>query len=536
MRYIVTSGLPYANASLHLGHILEIIQTDVWVRCLNLDSQEAYYFCASDTHGTPVMLKAKELNTGPEDLVSSIKNEHENTFKNFNVNLSNFHTTHSEENKEITLKIFSDLLKSKNIYKKKIVQLYDEQENIFLSDRFVKGTCPSCGAKEQYGDACEVCSSTYDALDLINPMSTLSESRPIKKESTHYFFSLSNFKSFLEKNVAKLSKQEPVVNKINEWLNGGLKDWDVSRDEPYFGFKVPGEEKKYIYVWLDAPIGYLSSVMNWCKTNNKDFNEFLSTDTKLVHFIGKDIIYFHMLFWPATLHAAKQKLPDEVFVHGFMTIEGNKMSKSRGNYITADAALNYADADFYRYYISSKLNDDVSDMDFSIKDFIQKINSDLVGKFVNIPSRTSKFINKLGSSQIILNSTSLNNKYHDTYKEIISCTKSRSYSKAIKLIMSVADDVNSYISSEEPWTLAKNNKNEECLKVCSNALVVFSNLNILLSPFIPKIANKLSKFLNIKNMEYDNVFSQNISEINEYTHIINRLEEKDFEGMINYER
>ncbi len=532
MRYIVTSALPYANASLHLGHMLEAIQTDIWVRSLTLNSHEAYYFCASDTHGTPVMLKAKELNVSPEGLVTKMKIEHQKTFEDFNINLANFYTTHSKESEGLTLNIFNELIKNKNIYTREIIQLFDEQENIFLSDRFVKGKCPSCEAEDQYGDACEVCGKTYDALDLLNPVSTLSNTAPIKKKSFHYFFSLSKFKDFLKKRVPQLSNQKAVINKINEWLNDDLKDWDVSRDEPYFGFKVPGEESKFIYVWLDAPIGYLASIKNWCDQNDRKYEDFLTKDSKLIHFIGKDIMYFHLLFWPATLQAAKEKQPDEVFVHGFMTIEGNKMSKSRGNYITANEALKFADADFYRYYIASKLSNDISDLDFSIQDFIQKINSDLVGKFINIPSRTSKFIQKYGNSKILPNSLELNDKYKDEFKRTISLIESRNFSQALKLIMSIADEVNTYISNKEPWTLAKNDNIEECLQVCSNALVIFCSLNTLLTPFIPEIANKISAFLKVNNSKFSDIHMQLVHEINEYDHIIKRLEEKNFEGML----
>lgn len=532
MRYIVTSALPYANASLHLGHMLEAIQTDIWVRSLNLDSHQAYYFCASDTHGTPVMLKAKELSIKPEDLVNKMKIEHQKTFEDFNINLTNFHTTHSEESEELTLNIFNKLSKNKKIYTKDIIQLFDEKENIFLSDRFVKGTCPACGAADQYGDACEVCGKTYDALDLIDPISTLSSTTPVQKKSSHYFFSLSEFKDFLKIRVSELSDQKPVIHKINEWLEDDLKDWDVSRDEPYFGFKIPGEESKFIYVWLDAPVGYFASIKNWCDQNNHKYEDFLDKDSKLVHFIGKDIMYFHLLFWPSTLHAAQVKQPDEVFVHGFMTIEGNKMSKSRGNFITANDALTFADADFYRYYIASKLNNDISDLDFSVQDFIQKINSDLVGKFINIPSRTSKFIQKYGDSKVLPNSMELIDKYKVEFEKTISLVESRNYSQALKLIMSIADEVNTYISIKEPWTLAKDNNIEECLEVCSNALAIFCSLNVLLTPFMPNITNKISAFLKVDNLKYSDIYMQCINEINEYDHIIKRLDAKDFEGMV----
>ena len=534
MKYLVTSALPYANAPLHLGHVLEIVQTDAWVRHKNLTDAEALYFCASDTHGTPVMLKAKELGITPEQLIDEIHANHKNTFENFNVNLSNFHSTHSKENKELTSQIFKKAQEKGYIHKKIISQLYDEIENIFLADRFIKGTCPACNEEEQYGDACEKCGSTYDALDLKDPLSVLSNSKPVIKESEHYFFKLNDLAKFLESNVQKISQQTPIKSKLNEWLKEDLKDWDVSRDEPYFGFTIPGEEKKFIYVWMDAPVGYLASIKNWCEDSGMDFNELMTNkDTKLMHFIGKDIVYFHLLFWPAMLNAADIDNLEEVFVHGFLTIEGNKMSKSKGNFILADKALEYANADYYRYYLCSKLNTDIADIDFSIDDFIQKINSDLIGKYINIGSRTQNFLVKFNDSKIVPNSIKKSAEFSDIYKQIISQIESKEYSKALKNIMMVADKINAYVSAEEPWNKAKNGEESECLIICSEALNVFKDLTILLQSFMPEIAEKVFDLLMVNNLNYSDLCSDNITTVNKFEPFIRRLEKTDFDGILD---
>ncbi len=532
MKYLVTSALPYANAPLHLGHALEIIQTDAWVRHKNLNGSEALYFCASDTHGTPIMLQAEELGVKPENLVAEMRDLHEATFKKFNVNLANFYTTHSEESKDLTQEIYSKLLDHKYIFTEQISQLFDDEKQMFLSDRFVKGTCPHCGAKDQYGDGCEVCGKTYNALELISPVSELSQKKPSKKESKHYFFDLEKFTSFLSTKVQKISKQQPMINKMSEWLDSGLSSWDISRDGPYFGFKIPGEDAKFFYVWLDAPIGYLASIKHWCELNGKDFNNLIKSDsTKLIHFIGKDIAYFHLLFWPAVLEAAGMKLPEEVFTHGFMTMEGKKMSKSRGNFISAEKALEYAPADFYRYYISSKLNESVSDIDFSLEDFAEKVNSDLVGKFINIPSRIQNFIYKHNQGKINPNTNSLNQRFTSDYQTIINATETRNYALAIRHIMKIADEINLYVSENKPWDLEKTGDLQGCLEICSEALVAFKSLVVLMEPYIPEISQQLYKLLNLSDCTYSIVYEQGISEINKYEHIIKRLDRDELKGV-----
>jgi methionyl-tRNA synthetase len=534
MKYLVTSALPYANAPLHLGHVLEIVQTDVWVRHKNLSNEEALYFCASDTHGTPIMLKAKEMNVTPEELIKDIHEQHHQIFKSFNVKLANFHSTHSEENKHLTSEIFRNALENRYIHKKEISQLYDESEQIFLADRFIKGTCPACGAKEQYGDACEKCGSTYDALELKDPISVLSNTKPVVKKSEHYFFKLNELHTYLKKNVQKISNQSPIRAKLDEWLNEDLRDWDVSRDEPYFGFNVPGEESKYIYVWMDAPVGYLSSIQNWANQNDIDYVDLMNEDNvKLVHFIGKDIVYFHLLFWPAMLKTYGINNLDEVFVHGFLTIEGNKMSKSKGNFILADKALTFANPDYYRYYFCSKLNTDISDIDFSVSDFVQKINSDLIGKFINIGSRTQNFLVKLNNSKIAAGNIKKSLEFKKDYDEIINLIDKKEYSKALKNIMNIADKINAYVSSEEPWNKAKNGEEDKCIAICSEALNVFKDLTILLQSFIPSIADNIFLLLNASDFNYDDLSIDNLNEVQKFEPFITRLEKNDFDGILD---
>jgi len=534
MKYLVTSALPYANAPLHLGHVLEIVQTDVWVRHKNLTEDEALYFCASDTHGTPIMLKAKELKITPEELIQNLHQEHKQTFDKFNVNLANFHSTHSEENKQLSAKIFQKALEKKYIHKKKISQFYDEKEQIFLSDRFIKGSCPLCGAEDQYGDACEKCGSTYDALELNNPKSVLSNTLPVIKESEHYFFKLNQLQDYLKTNIQNISKQPPIKAKLDEWLDEKLKDWDVSRDEPYFGFNIPGETMKYIYVWMDAPVGYLASIQHWANKNKINFEELMNKkDVKLIHFIGKDIVYFHLLFWPAMLKTSNIDNLEEVFVHGFLTIEGNKMSKSKGNFILADKALEFANPDYYRYYLCSKLNTDISDIDFSLDDFIQKINSDLIGKFINIGSRTQNFLVKLNNSEIATGNIEKSESFKPSYQEIIDLVDKKEYSKALKSIMAIADKINAYVSHEEPWSKAKNGYENKCVEICSEALNVFKDLTILLQPFIPSIAEKIFQLLNTKTLNYDDLSKDNLSKIQKFEPFISRLEKNDFDGILD---
>ena len=395
-KIIVTQALPYANASLHLGHILEAVQTDIWSRFQNKSGNECLFFCADDTHGTPVMLKAKELGKSPEDLIKEVQRDHEETYKLYDINFTNYHTTHSDENKKYSEQIYLKAKENDLITRRTINQLYDESESMFLSDRFVKGTCPKCGATDQYGDGCTKCGATYDVSELKNPVSAISGTKPINKESEHIFFDLPKKLDTLKEFLATADLQKPITNKLSEWVNDDLQQWDISRDAPYFGFKIPEEDNKYFYVWLDAPIGYIASIDNWATRNNKDMDLLWSANSnyEIYHFIGKDISYFHGLFWPALLSASDLRLPDGIFVHGFLTINGEKMSKSKGTGILAKEFAKLCDPETLRYYFAAKLNDKVEDIDLNFEDYVQRINSDLVGKYLNIASRCSSFIEK----------------------------------------------------------------------------------------------------------------------------------------------
>ena len=482
-KIIVTQALPYANASLHLGHILEAVQTDIWSRFQNKSGNECLFFCADDTHGTPVMLKAKELGKSPEDLIKEVQRDHEETYKLYDINFTNYHTTHSDENKKYSEQIYLKAKENDLITRRTINQLYDESESMFLSDRFVKGTCPKCGATDQYGDGCTKCGATYDVSELKNPVSAISGTKPVNKESEHIFFDLPKKLDTLKEFLATANLQKPITNKLSEWVNDDLQQWDISRDAPYFGFKIPEEDNKYFYVWLDAPIGYIASIDNWATRNNKDMDLLWSANSnyEIYHFIGKDISYFHGLFWPALLSASDLRLPDGIFVHGFLTINGEKMSKSKGTGILAKEFAELCDPETLRYYFAAKLNDKVEDIDLNFEDYVQRINSDLVGKYLNIASRCSSFIEK--------NSNELSDSFdNDLLEEAIKqkenikeCFESRNYSKAIRLIMDIADLTNKYINDNTPWK--KDTK--EAAHIATTALNVFNILTIYLSPIIP---------------------------------------------------
>ena len=484
-KIIVTQALPYANASLHLGHILEAVQTDIWSRFQNKSGNECLFFCADDTHGTPVMLKAKELGKSPEDLIKEVQRDHEETYKLYDINFTNYHTTHSDENKKYSEQIYLKAKENDLITRRTINQLYDESESMFLSDRFVKGTCPKCGATDQYGDGCTKCGATYDVSELKNPVSAISGTKPVNKESEHIFFDLPKKLDTLKEFLATANLQKPITNKLSEWVNDDLQQWDISRDAPYFGFKIPEEDNKYFYVWLDAPIGYIASIDNWATRNNKDMDLLWSANSnyEIYHFIGKDISYFHGLFWPALLSASDLRLPDGIFVHGFLTINGEKMSKSKGTGILAKEFAKLCDPETLRYYFAAKLNDKVEDIDLNFEDYVQRINSDLVGKYLNIASRCSSFIEKNSNE---LSDTFDNDLLEEAIKQkenIKECFESRNYSKAIRLIMDIADLTNKYINDNTPWK--KDTK--EAAHIATTALNVFNILTIYLSPIIPNI-------------------------------------------------
>jgi methionyl-tRNA synthetase len=546
-KILVTSALPYANGSIHLGHLVEYIQTDIWVRFQKMQGNTTYYICADDTHGTPIMLMAEEKNISPTELVDNIHKEHSKDFEDFHVNFDNFYSTNSLENKELSESIYKELVKNNKIHDKEIEQFYDPEKKMFLSDRFIKGECPRCKEKDQYGDSCEVCGSTYSSTDLINPYSVLTGSSPIMKNTKHYFFKLSECSDFLSKWTNSGTLQKEASNKLEEWFKTGLTDWDISRDAPYFGFEIPDAPGKFFYVWLDAPIGYIASFKNLADKNKLSFDEFWNKESKveLIHFIGKDILYFHALFWPATLEYSNYRKPTKIYAHGFLTVNGEKMSKSRGTFITARSYLDNIDnPNFLRYYYASKLNDTMEDIDLNFDDFIAKVNSDLVGKFVNIPSRTSGFIlkyfkNKLipisdindrKAKELVLLSIEIRSKVEEYYE-------ARMYSKLVKLIMMQVEALNEFISAKEPWVLAKNEKqhvvNSELHQVCSNCLHIFRILSIYLTPIIPELSSRIADFFKETPYESFSNIEKEVIEINKFKHLMQRLDSKSIEAMID---
>ena len=519
-KIIVTSALPYANAELHLGHILEAVQTDIWVRLQKSLGNECHYFCADDTHGTPVMLKAEELDTTPEKLINSIQIDHINTYKKYNINFTNFHSTHSDENKFISEDIYNAAKEKGLINKKTIDQLYDETKQMFLSDRFVVGTCPKCGAEDQYGDSCDVCGASYSVNELIKPKSSLSGSVPVIKQSDHIFFDLNKQRDVIDHFISTSELQKPIINKLSEWLDDDLRDWDISRDAPYFGFKIPDEVDKYFYVWLDAPIGYIASTQNWLK--EKSYRDLWSKDSEyeIYHFIGKDIAYFHGLFWPALLESADLKLPSGIFVHGFLTLNGEKMSKSKGTGINAQNLTEVVNSDLVRYYFACKLNDKVEDIDLNLEDLIQRVNSEIIGKYLNIASRCSSFINKNNNKLSNTKDDALIESILSKKNELIDYYTNRQFSKAVKLIMELADSINKYINDNEPWK----QDHDKAVVTASSALEAFKILTVYLSPIIPEITNKSFEFLNIDSLEFENIDTSLNDSINNYKPILNRLE------------
>ena len=546
-KILVTSALPYANGSIHLGHLVEYIQTDIWVRFQKMQGNIAYYICADDTHGTPIMLMAEQEKISPEELVEKIHKEHSKDFEEFHVNFDNFYLTNSSENKELSEDIYKALFKNNKILEKEIEQFYDPNKKMFLPDRFIKGECPKCKAKDQYGDSCEVCGSTYNPTDLINPYSVLTGASPIKKKTKHYFFKLSECSDFLLKWTKSGTLQKEASNKLEEWFKSGLADWDISRDAPYFGFEIPDAPGKFFYVWLDAPIGYMASFKNFAEKNKISFDDYWknNSESELIHFIGKDILYFHALFWPATLEYSGYRKPTKIFAHGFLTVNGEKMSKSRGTFITARSYLdNIKNPNFLRYYYASKLNDSMEDIDLNLEDFLAKVNSDLVGKFVNIPSRTSGFISKYFENQLVPISNIEDEKARELVLGIVNMKdlvleyyELRMFSKLIKLLMSQVEVVNEFVSLREPWVLAKNENqhivNSDLHQICSTCLHAFRLLSIFLTPIVPDLTSKVALFF--KETPYDTFSNIEIeaNAINKYEHLIQRLESKDIEGMVD---
>ena len=534
-KILVTSALPYANGSIHIGHVLESVITDIWVRYQNLNGNECLYFCADDTHGTPVMLKAKELGIESEELIKQTREEHINSYLKFNINFDNFYTTHSDENKKYAEDIYQKCKEGNLIFKKEIEQFYDSEEGLFLSDRFIKGTCPKCAAEDQYGDGCSVCGTTYSPDDLVNPVSSLSNSELTKKKTEHVFFDLPQMKEFLENYLKDLTLQDPIKNKLNEWIEDGLKPWDISRDKPYFGFEIPGEKDKYFYVWLDAPIGYLASAKNWAGNNNIDMKDLWdeNSDYEIHHFIGKDIAYFHALFWPALLKSSNIRLPESINVHGFLTIDGEKMSKSNGTFINADDFAENYDGELLRYYFADKFNNSIDDLDFNEDEFIQKINSDIVGKYLNIASRVSKFIEKNGNNLSASLDEDFIKKNLAKIDEVIEHYENLNLSKSVKIIMKMADEVNKYINENEPWKSSE----EKAVEVSSTAINCFRVISILLNPVLPTITSKALEIFNESSKDdFNNIKDYLVdTKINPYKPLLKRLEKAKINEEIEME-
>lgn len=498
---LVTSALPYANGSIHMGHLVEYIQTDIWVRFQKMRGHECYYVCADDAHGTAIMLKAEQLGITPEQLIEQVKVEHQRDFADFLIEFDNYHSTHSPENRAFSESIYKTLCDNGHITERNIKQAYDPEKNLFLADRYIKGSCPRCKAEDQYGDNCEACGATYTSTELLNPRSALSGAVPVERESLHYFFRLPEFTDFLREWTRAGHVAPEIANKLAEWLDSGLQEWDISRDAPYFGFEIPGAPGKYFYVWLDAPIGYMASFKNLCDREGIDFDTFWKKDStaELYHFIGKDIVNFHALFWPAVLHSAQYRTPTALCVHGFLTINGKKMSKSRGTFINARAYLEHLHPEYLRYYFAAKLGSGIDDLDLNLDDFVQRVNSDLVGKLVNIASRCARFISKDFDRQLAneIAEPELWQRAVDLGDKIAAAYEAREFGRAMREIMALADAANEYIAAKEPWKLAKEPGREaEVQRICSMGINLFRVLMTYLKPVLPGVAVEAEAFLN----------------------------------------
>ena len=548
-KILVTSALPYANGSIHLGHMVEHIQTDVWVRFQKLRGHECHYCCADDTHGTPVMLAAQKQGIAPEDMIAKVREEHLADFTGFFIGYDNYYSTHSPENKQFSQDIYRALKANGKIESRVIEQLFDPEKQMFLPDRFVKGECPKCHAQDQYGDNCEVCGTTYSPTELINPYSAVSGAKPELRESEHFFFKLGECADFLKAwtsgnnpHDGKPHLQPEALNKMKEWLGEGeettLSDWDISRDAPYFGFEIPDAPGKYFYVWLDAPVGYMASFKNLCDRIGIDFDEYFKADsqTEMYHFIGKDILYFHALFWPAMLHFSGHRAPTGVYAHGFLTVDGQKMSKSRGTFITAKSYLEQGlNPEWMRYYIAAKLNSKIEDIDLNLQDFISRVNSDLVGKYVNIAARASGFIAKRFEGRLKdVSSSALLAKLAAESDTIAEQYENREYARALRDIMALADAVNEYVDANKPWELAKQEGQDERLhEVCSELINAFTMLTAYLAPVLPQTAANAARFLNLDAITWANTRETlGGHAINKYEHLMQRVEQKQVDDLI----
>ncbi|OUR70912.1 methionine--tRNA ligase [Methylophaga sp. 41_12_T18] len=529
-KILVTSALPYANGSIHLGHMVEYIQTDIWVRFQKMRGNEVHYVCADDAHGTPIMLRAQNEGITPEQLIADVSKEHQADFAEFNISFDNFHSTHSPENEALASQVYLANKAAGHITTRTISQAYDPEKEMFLPDRFIRGECPKCGADDQYGDNCEACGATYDSTELKNPVSAVSGATPITKDSEHHFFKLGDFEQDLQAWTQGGHLQDEVSHKLAEWFESGLKDWDISRDAPYFGFEIPDAPGKFFYVWLDAPIGYLASFKNYCDRSGVDFDEFMNADseTEMVHFIGKDIIYFHALFWPAMLQGAGFRLPNSIFAHGFLTVDGKKMSKSRGTFIKARTYLDHLNPEYLRYYFAAKLGSGIDDIDLNLEDFQSRINSDLVGKVVNIASRCAGFIKKRFDGKLAdsLSEPALFNEFTEQSDAIAQRFENREFGQGMRDIMALADKANQYIDEMKPWALAKEEgKGQQVHDICTMGINLFRVLIAYLKPVLPQTAIQAEQFLNIDAMQWSDITTPLLShDINKFKPLMTRIE------------
>ncbi|MEQ8427245.1 MAG: methionine--tRNA ligase [Gammaproteobacteria bacterium] len=536
---LVTSALPYANGPIHIGHMVEYIQTDIWVRFQKMQGHTCFYVCADDAHGTPIMLRAEKEGITPEELIARVKEEHQADFAEFAVNFDNYHSTHSDENRHLATTIYEMLEQKGHISKRVIKQAFDPEKNMFLPDRFIRGECPKCGAADQYGDSCESCGATYSPTDLKNPVSAISGATPIEKESEHHFFKLNDFNQLLHDWTRAGHLQREVTNKLDEWFEAGLQEWDISRDAPYFGFQIPGTDNKYFYVWLDAPMGYLASFKNYCDKNGMDFDSWTraGSKTEMYHFIGKDIIYFHALFWPAILHGSGYRTPSAIYAHGFLTVDGQKMSKSRGTFITARTYLKHLNPEYLRYYFAAKLGGGVDDIDLNLDDFVFRVNSDLVGKVVNIASRCAGFINKRfdGKLSDMIHDEKLFKALSEAGTAIAQAYEQREYARAMRDIMALADKANQYIDENKPWVIAKEEgRDEELQAICSMGINCFRLLMLYLKPVLPLMAEKAEEFLGIEPLQWqDREQPLTGHRINKFKPLMTRIEKEQIEAMID---
>jgi methionyl-tRNA synthetase len=546
-KILVTSALPYANGDLHIGHMVEYIQTDIWVRFQKMRGNECHYVCADDTHGTAIMLRAEAEGITPEALIARTQSERLRDFGGFFVVFDNYHSTHSEENRELATGMYLALRDNDKITTRTIEQLFDPEKEIFLADRFIKGECPKCHAQDQYGDACEACGATYSPTELINPYSTISGAKPVMKESEHYFFKLSECAEFLKEWMdgkynthGHQSLPSESYNKLMEWFEAGLQDWDISRDAPYFGFEIPDAPGKYFYVWLDAPVGYMASFKQYCERTGLDFDAFWApnSDAELYHFIGKDILNFHALFWPATLHFAGYRTPDQLCVHGFLTVNGQKMSKSRGTFITAESYLTHLNPEYLRYYFAAKLNDKIEDIDLNLEDYVARVNSNLIGKYINIASRTAGFIKKRFDGKLAAEFDSAGEalmvEAEQASAQIAELYENRQFSEAMRVIMAIADKANEYIAEYKPWDMAKDDSKLPLVhQVCTTSLNIFRLLTLYLKPVLPRLAENVEAFLNIEPLTWNDSSGVLLNHaINPYKHLAQRIEQDKVDAMI----